>query len=320
LHEKVKQALEILVALDMPRAQRNERSAMCLLAIAGVVPDSAWSDAVAQPFGITPIMEFAARHYRKRYAPNTRETIRRQSMHQFCDAGIAVYNPDNPGRAVNSPHAVYQISPEALALVQTFGTGQWLDALRLFRAQSQSLAKRYSSTRELSLVPLKVADGKDVKLSPGEHSELLRQIVEVFGAHYAPGGTLLYVGDTGAKWAYSSRQAIKDLGVTVDEHGKMPDVVIHHSERNWIFLCEAVTSHGPVDNKRYGELKHLFRDCTAGLVFVTAFPNRAIMTRYLPEIAWETEVWCADHPTHLIHFNGTRFLGPHEDVGKAIRA
>jgi hypothetical protein len=39
---------------------------------------------------------------------------------------------------------------------------------------------------------------------------------------------------------------------------------------------------------------------------------RAVMTRYLGEIAWETEVWVADAPSHLIHFDGARFLGPYE--------
>jgi hypothetical protein len=91
----------------------------------------------------------------------------------------------------------------------------------------------------------------------------------------------------------------------------MPDVVIHYTKKNWLLLCEAVTSHGPVDGKRHGELKRLFKGCTAGLVFVTAFPSRAVMSRYLGEIAWETEVWCAEAPTHLIHFNGERFLGPY---------
>lgn len=72
-----------------------------------------------------------------------------------------------------------------------------------------------------------------------------------------------------------------------------------------------MTTHGPVDGKRHDELKRLFVDCTAGLIYVTAFPSRVIMSRHLSEIAWETEVWCAEAPTHLILFNGERFLGPY---------
>jgi len=309
---KVKEARQILVDVGMPAAQQNERSALCLLAIAGITPRKGWQDASSPLIGITPIMNFAAKHYmRKPYAPNTRETIRRQTMHQFCDAGLSRYNPDEPGRSVNSPHAVYQISPEALSMVRAFGSSQWADALKLFRKQRRSLAERYAAERESRLVPLRLAGGSEVKLSPGEHSELIRQIVEVFGPRYAPGGTLLYAGDTGAKRSHFEEEALARLGVTVDRHGKMPDVVIHYTDKNWLLLCEAVTSHGPVDGKRHGELKQLFKASTVGLVYVTAFPTRAVMSRYLGDIAWESEVWCAEEPTHLIHFNGERFLGPY---------
>jgi len=122
---------------------------------------------------------------------------------------------------------------------------------------------------------------------------------------------LIYAGDTGDKWGYFDAVLLSKLGVNVDAHGKMPDVVLHYPERNWLLLIESVTSHGPVDGKRHAELARLFADSTAGLVYVTAFPNRAIMGRYLGEIAWETEVWVADAPSHLIHFNGERFLGPY---------
>jgi len=296
----------------MPRAQRNERSALCLLAIANVTPRKRWSAANAVPIGVTPIMEFAARHYMDEpYAPNTRETIRRQTMQQFRAAGIALYNPDDPARPVNSPKTVYMISPEALSLVRAYGTTRWPRALAAFRRQSKGLAERYAAAREMKHVPLKIAGGARSRLSPGAHSELIRQIVEVFGAQYAPGGTLLYAGDAGEKWSYFDESKLARLGVQMDAHGKMPDVVIHDTKRNWLLLCEAVTSHGPVDGKRHDELKKLFGKSKAGLVFVTAFPSRAVMARYIGQIAWETEVWCAETPTHLIHFNGARFLGPY---------
>lgn len=126
-----------------------------------------------------------------------------------------------------------------------------------------------------------------------------------------PGGALIYAGDTGEKWGYFDKELLAKLGVEVDDHGKMPDVVLYCPKRGWLLLVESVTSHGPVDGKRHDELAQLFAGSKAGLVYVTAFPSRAVMTRYLGEIAWETEVWVADAPSHLIHFNGARFLGPH---------
>ena len=91
---------------------------------------------------------------------------------------------------------------------------------------------------------------------------------------------LVYAGDTGDKWGYFDAVLLAELGVDVDSHGKMPDVVLHYVERNWLLLVESVTSHGPVDGKRHAELAKLFAGSTAGLVYVTAFPNRAIMGRY----------------------------------------
>lgn len=232
-------------------------------------------------------------------------------MHQFVDAGIAVYNPDNPGRPVNSPAAVYRIEPEALALLRTYDTAAWHANLTSYLAKSPTLAARYANERKQNLVPVEIAHGKKIELSPGEHSELIRAIIESFAGRFVPGALLIYAGDTGEKWGYFDAPALSKLGVEVEAHGKMPDVVLHDPRRNWLILVESVTSHGPVDGKRHAELSRLFAATTTGLVYVTAFPNRSVMGRYLGEIAWETEVWVADAPSHLIHFNGERFLGPH---------
>jgi hypothetical protein len=309
--DRVQAALKILVTFGLPRAQQNERSALCLLALVNLSPKRPWAEAENPLMGITPIMDWIRRNYKKNYAPNTRETFRRQTMHQFVAAGIALYNPDNPSRPVNSPAAVYQIGPSALALLRTFKTPAWHDNLSAFLAQSQTLATSYARERSFMLVPVRVALGLEIKLSPGEHSELIRAIIEDFGARFVPGGLLIYAGDTGDKWGYFDAVSLAALGVELDLHGKMPDVVIHYPERNWLLLVESVTSHGPVDGKRHAELNRLFSGSTSGLVYVTAFPNRATMSRYLGEIAWETEVWVADAPSHLIHFNGERFLGPY---------
>jgi hypothetical protein len=303
---------KILISLGLPRGQQNERSALCLLALLDLTPKRKWAEARNPLIGITPIMDWIRKHYKKTYAPNTRETVRRQTMHQFVDAGIALYNPDKPDRPVNSPAAVYQIEPAALKLLRSFDTKAWHNNLTAYLADRQTLAARYAHERKQNLIPVEIAPGKQINLSPGEHSELIRAIIEDFAARFVPGGALIYAGDTGEKWGYFDAVLLSKLGVSVDSHGKMPDVVLHCPERNWLLLVESVTSHGPVDGKRHAELAKLFAKSKAGLVYVTAFPSRAVMGRYLGEIAWETEVWCADAPSHLIHFNGPRFLGPYE--------
>jgi len=307
----IESARQIIISLGLPKAQHNERSALLLLALLNLAPGKAWSEAESPLIGITPIMAWVLENYGRVYAPNTRETFRRQTMHQLCDAGIALYNPDKPDRSVNSPHAVYQIEPEALTLLRTFGTSAWHDNLAAYLSGRETLVARYAKERSQNRIPVAIAPGKTISLSPGEHSELIRSIIEDFGPRFAPGSKLVYAGDTGDKWGYFDAPLLANLGVDVDLHGKMPDVVLHFTKNNWLLLVESVTSHGPVDGKRHAELAKLFAGSQAGLVYVTAFPNRAIMGRYLGEIAWETEVWVADAPSHLIHFNGVRFLGPY---------
>lgn len=309
--EYIDNAHKILVSLGLPRAQQNERSALCLLALLSITPKKKWADAENPLMGITPIMNWIRKNYKKDYAPNTRETFRRQTMHQFVDAGVALYNPDKPDRSVNSPDAVYQIAPATLALLRTFATRHWHAKLTAYLAGQQTLAASYAKERKHNLVPVQIAPGKKIKLSPGEHSELICAIVEDFAARFVPGAVLIYAGDTGKKWGYFDAVLLAEVGVDVDAHGKMPDVVLFDPKRKWLVLVESVTSHGPIDCKRHGELAKLFAKSTAGLVYVTAFPNRTVMSRYLGTIAWETEVWVANAPSHLIHFNGERFLGPY---------
>lgn len=310
-NNRIQEARSILDDLGMPRPQLNDQTALCLLALLNLSPDKTWEDCEAPLIGITPIMEWAKENFDVEYAPNTRETFRRQSMHQFIQAGICLYNPDKPDRPVNSPYAVYQIEPNLLIVLKNYGTEKYLELLQLYLGCRKTLIEIYAKEREMQMVPVNINNGLQISLSPGEHSELIKAIVEEFGARYAPGGQLVYVGDTGDKYGLFNEELIVGLGVTLNNHGKMPDVVIYLKEKNWLLLIESVTSHGPVDAKRHAELSELFKDTTAGLVYISAFPNRKTFLKYLEYIAWESEVWLADAPSHLIHFNGVRFLGPY---------
>ena len=196
--------------------------------------------------------------------------------------------------------------------MRQFGSKTWDRSLKAYLAGHGTLAAQYTRTRELHRVPVKVKSGQKITISAGDHSDLIRSIIEDFGSFFVPGGELVYVGDTGTKWGYFDQKLLTSLGVTVGHHGKMPDVVIYYREKNWLILVEAVASSGPVDGGRHAELAELFKASKAGLVYVTAFPDRGeVFRRFLAVVAWETEVWCASDSTHLIHFNGVRFLGPY---------
>ena len=164
----------------------------------------------------------------------------------------------------------------------------------------------------MKLIPVTFNKGYKAQLSSGKHSQLIADIIKEFAPRFTPDARVIYLGDTGKKWGYFDKSTLKTLGVEVDAHGKMPDVVLYYKKKGWLILVEAVTSHGPVDAKRHNELAKLFSTAKPGLVYVTAFPDRSTMAKYLTEIGWETEVWVAEASTHMIHFNGDRFLGPHE--------
>ncbi|MDO8732139.1 MAG: BsuBI/PstI family type II restriction endonuclease [Actinomycetota bacterium] len=306
------QAIMALKDLGLPAAQQNERTALALLALLGMTPETPWADAATPMLGITQMMAVFRDHWGKDYAPNTRETVRRQSVHQLIAAGVLVQNPDDPTRPVNSGKNVYQVTPEAFSVLTAFGTDAWAALAKGYREEVGSLVERWAMERYLQRIAVTLPNGEAITLSPGGQNPVIVAVIQEFCSRYTPGGHVLYIGDADDKWVVREDEALRALAIDVDEHGKMPDVVIHDVSRGWLILVEAVTSHGPMDAKRVDELNRLFASSTAGLVFVTAFPDRATFKRWAGDLSWETEVWLVAEPSHMIHFNGDRYLGPHE--------
>lgn len=308
---RIAEARAVLRALGLPTAQQNERSALTLLAVLDLPAAAPWSAASNPLRGTTQLMDWFAEHYGKRYAPNTRETVRRQTIHQFLDSGLLLINPDRPDRPINSGDTVYQIEPEALAVLRRYGSDEWEPALAAYAASRATLVERYAQERQMQRLPVRIDAATTVTLSPGGQNPLIKAIVEEFASRWTPGGEVLYVGDTDEKFAYVRPERFAELGITFVAGGKMPDVVIEHAAQGWLVLVEAVTSHGPINPKRRQELQQLFGAAGLRLVYVTAFLTRRVLAAYLADISWETEVWVAEAPSHLIHFDGERFLGPY---------
>src|SRR5260221_5624616 len=311
---KLKEAVEILKALAFRPKQRNETAGLVLLALVDLNPGNPWSSANNPLRGITPIIEFIAQSYRLRYAPNTRETIRDEAVKYFVEAGLVLRNPDNPSRPTNSGNTVYQVEPAALALIRSFGTSAWQTNLTAYIIAGSRIRGEIERDRALARIPVRLPDGESVTLSPGGQNPLIKLVIEEFCSRFASGATVVYIGDSENKFLHLNAVYLENLGVVIAPSAKMPDVVVHDTRRNWRFFFEAVTSAGSVDGKRRNELKDLFKGSKAGLVFVTAFLDRAAFIRFACQIAWETEVWWASEPEHILHFNGERFLGPYPDV------
>ncbi len=307
---KIEQAQEILASLGLPSAQQNEMAALTFLVLAQLSENSSWEDAAVKSLRVHDILTEIKQRYGREYAENTRETVRRQVLHQFEQAGIVLRNPDDPALATNSPRTHYVLSDLVLDALRHYGTPEWESKRNAFVNQQGSLLEIYQRAREQHEVPLQIGEGKELKLSPGKHNQLQAAIVSEFGPRFAPGAKLLYIGDTANKVLIFEDQIFAKLGVTASEHDKLPDIVLYDEHKNWIFLIEAVTSHGPVSPKRHVELEEMFENCTAGRIYVTAFLDFATFKKFSNEIAWETEVWVSEMPSHLIHFNGDKFLGP----------
>lgn len=309
---KITEAQEILKALGLPASQQNEMSALVLLALCSIKEDTPWAKAKRASQRITKeIMAFVNDNYKAEspYAPNTRETFRRQVLHQFVQASVVNYNPDDPTLPVNSPKAHYAITPEALTVVQGYGKAEWKNKVEKFAQETTMLREKYAAERDLHRIPL-IIEGNEYYLSPGAHNEVQSAVVEEFAPRFAPGGKLLYIGDAEDKDLYVNTAGLEALKLPITEHSKLPDIVISDEKRGWLFLIEVVTSHGPVSAKRVVELEEFTKDCPYGIVYVTAFPNAKEFKKHVDDIAWETEVWLSDTPDHMIHFNGDRFIGP----------
>lgn len=309
--DKLGQARELLRLLGFDAERSNERSAYVLLALLQLGPEEPWAKAEQPMLRTVQIMQWLREVYGKDYAANTRETVRRFTLHQFVEAALVAQNPDQPDRPVNSPKNCYQLDPAAFAVITSYGTADFAERLAAYLAERPGLQKMYAREREMNRIPVQLPGGRKVELSPGGQNLLIAQVIGEFCERYTPNGEVLYVGDADDKWRIFEKDALAELGVEVDTHGKMPDVVVYLPSREWLVLIEAASSHGPVDEKRHRELSELFRGSSPGLVFISALPSRSELRKYLKDIAWETDVWCADNPSHLIHFNGDRFLGPY---------
>jgi len=211
---RLAEAIEALTALQFGPKQRNETAAYTLLALLDLLPDVSWTDAQAPLRGITPIITFIAEAYGNRYAPNTRETIRDDAVKFFVEEGLLLRNPDDPHRPTNSGKTAYQIEPTALALLRKVGTPAWKAALKDYLASREDLKHEIARKRDLARVPVTLPDGSQVALSPGGQNPLIKAIIEQFCPAFAPGGVVLYIGDTENKFVHLETAGLTALGVS----------------------------------------------------------------------------------------------------------
>ena len=302
---KIAEAQAILAALQVPASQQTNVCCCALLALAGLTENMSWAQATNHWLRVHDVIIFSNANLGTSYAENSRETFRKRALHHFRNAAFIEDN----GMATNSGNYRYRLTAEMLQLIKSFGTASWDGLLAAFRTQHPSLIQLYASQRKLNKIPVKI-NGTALSFSPGAHNQLQKDIIEEFAPRFAPHSTCLYVGDTVKKDLFKDEATLTALGITISVHDKMPDVVLYSKKNKRLFFIEAVTSVGPMDPKRVHELDVLTASVTCTKVYITAFPDFKTFKKFADKLAWDTEVWIAQHPDHVIHYNGGKLLTP----------
>ena len=305
MDKKIEETREFLQMIGMPKAQQADICCYVILAMAGVKPDMSWSETTNEWIRIHDIIQFVNTFYDMSYAENSRETFRKQALHRFRTAALIEDN----GKATNSPNYRYRLTEETVEMLRTMGTPAWKTSVKRFLYYHEKLIDLYVSKKKMTIMPVNI-NGESLKFSTGKHNELQKAIIEEFAPRFAPNSECLYVGDTIEKDLVKNVEKLKELGFEITLHDKMPDIVLYRKDKDWIYFVESVTSVGPMDPNRILEITEMTKDVTAGKIFVTAFLDFKTYKKFAEDLAWETEVWIAEMPEHMIHLNGDRFMGP----------
>ena len=310
--DKIELAKDLLERIGMPTAQQSTLCCLTLLAMANVKKDGAFQDATNDWIRIHDVISFIDKEYGVIYAENSRETFRKQAMHHFRTAAIIEDN----GKATNSPNYRYRLTIEFLRVVRSVSEQAGANVLDVYTSEiqrfithHQSLKEIYASKKQMKKLPVKI-NNQNFTFSPGKHNQLQKAIIEEFAPRFAPNTECLYVGDTIEKDLVKNIEKLKELGFEITLHDKMPDVVLYRDDKKWIYFIESVTSVGPMDPKRLIEIGQMTANVTAGMIYVTAFLDFKTFKMFSEQLAWETEVWIAEMPDHMIHLNGDKFIGP----------
>ena len=316
----VNEALHILAALGIPfqglSERRLEKMAMAFLAVCDVRKPGVWSTVKDSSSGRVltsrQIIEYVNSHFEEDISSGSYDDIRRKDLKLPTVAGIILKSANNPDASTNNPTRAYALSPAYAPTVRAYGTDGWESDVADFLSGRETLGERLDDTRPMSLIPVTLPSGVVLQLTKGKHNQLQKSVIEDFLPRYGEGSKILYVGDTANKFLHLDATQLKRLQFFELAHEELPDIVAYSEQKNWLFLIEAVHSSGPISKLRHEQLRELTKDCTAEIVYVTAFLDRQTFRKYAPEIAWETEAWIAEAPDHVIHFDGKRFLGPYK--------
>lgn len=303
------------IPLDGLTNRRCERLAMVFLALADVRDKGLWKNAkghdASRSLRSRDIIDYLNAHFGEKISRGSYDDIRRQELKLLTLGGLVDASAGNTDSSRNDPTRSYAITPSLVPVLRTVGSPKWRSSLARFLSGIETLTKAISDVRPTQTLPVKLPSGATREFSPGPHNLLQKAVIEEFLPRYGYGAEVLYVGDASDKYLVRDEARLKELDFFELSHGELPDIVAYSAKRRWLYLIEAVYSSGPVSPLRHLELSRLTARCKADIIYVTAFLNRDTFRKFAADISWETEVWIADAPDHLVHFNGDSFMGPH---------
>lgn len=312
----INEALHILDQLGIPLAKqtprRLERMALAFLAVTGVTDPSGWKNAGDKfPGSMTTrdLIKFINDNFAERISDASYDDIRRKDLRLPMLAGLIIGSKEHAN--TNDGTRGYVLNPAYGDLVRSFGTAEWQNKLANYLTGTITLAEEFEGKRYLPATPVKLPDGTEISLQPGKHNELQKAIVEVFLPIYGYDPIVLYLGDANRKLLHIDREKLRDLNFPEISHEELPDIIAYSTREKWLYLIEAYHTSNPIDNVRLKILREKTASCTCQVIFVTAFLTRAKFRSKAGELAWETEVWIAEEPDHLIHFDGKKYLRPY---------
>ena len=317
----INEALYVLSVLGIPFAglsqRRLEKMAMAFLAVCDVSKPRQWpklNDTTSgRALTTRQIIVYINQHFEENISSGSYDDIRRKDLKLLTTAGIVLKSANDPGAATNNPTRAYALNPEYLPVIASFGSKNWEEDVEEFLNGRETLKEKLDDDRVMKLIPVRLPSGVVLNFTQGKHNILQKAIIEDFLPRYGEGAEVLYVGDAAKKFLHITKQKLESLKFFKLSHEELPDIIAYSKKKNWLYLIEAVHSSGPISNIRHEELKGLTAACTAEIIYITAFLDRDSFRKFAPDISWETEVWIAEHPDHLIHFDGKRFLGPYKE-------
>jgi BsuBI/PstI restriction endonuclease domain/BsuBI/PstI restriction endonuclease HTH domain len=321
---KILEAVEILSRLGIPLEElftskqwrRVERLALVLLSLGDIQPNTPWLSIKSRDDGVSittrKIIDFINEYYSESMSQGSYDDFKRKEIDLLLADSIVI--PGSVERsAVNDSRSGYAICPTHVEAIRAFVTSGWDDAVENLLAGKVSLRQRLNTTRDLSMISIVLLGGLDLSFTPGIHNDLQKAIIEQFLPRYGYGCEVLYIGDSSDKYLHLNLEKLLELNFPEPSHEELPDIIAFSEQKDWIYLIESVTSCGEISQIRKLELERITKDCIKPVVFVTAFPDRATYRKFCANLAWETEVWIASDPDHLIHLNGSKFLGPYAE-------